>query len=80
MKELLEEIVKSLVDHPDHIQIRSVEGEQLTIFELRVYPCDLRKVIGRQGRMAKTIRIILSGVGITVGHNNRGSIGSPGVD
>src|SRR5258708_10628545 len=50
MKELVESIARALVDHPEEVQVRSVEGSQATILELRVHPEDLGKVIGRQGR------------------------------
>jgi uncharacterized protein len=64
MKELIEAIVKALVDNPDQVQVRAIEGEQTTVFELRVHPSDLGEVIGRQGRMAKSIRCILGAVGM----------------
>ena len=63
MKELLEAIAKALVDNPDQVQVRSIEGEEATVLELRVHPSDLGKVIGRQGRMAESMRIILGAVG-----------------
>jgi hypothetical protein len=64
MKELLEAIAKSLVDHPDQVQVRAIEGEQNTVFELRVDKSDLGKVIGRQGRTIKAIRNILVASGM----------------
>jgi hypothetical protein len=64
MKELIEAIVKALVDNPDQVQVRAIDGEQITVFELRVHPSDLGKVIGRQGRMAKSIRWILGAAGM----------------
>jgi predicted RNA-binding protein YlqC (UPF0109 family) len=64
MNALLQAIIKSLVDYPDHVQIRSVESEQLTVFELRVHPTDLGKVIGRNGRTAESIRTILIGASV----------------
>jgi predicted RNA-binding protein YlqC (UPF0109 family) len=64
MKELVEAIAKALVDKPDHVQVHAVEGEQVTVLELRVDPTDLGKVIGRQGRTAKSIRTILGAVGM----------------
>lgn len=64
MKELVEAIAKALVDNPDQVQVRSVEGEQVTVLELRVDPTDLGKVIGRQGRTAKSIRTILGAAGM----------------
>jgi uncharacterized protein len=62
MKELVEAIAKALVDNPDAVQVRAIEGEQVTLFELRVHPSDLGKVIGRQGRTARAIRTILTAV------------------
>ena len=64
MKELAEAIAKALVDNPDQVHVRAIEGEQVTVFELRVHPSDLGKVIGKQGRTAKAIRTILSAVGM----------------
>ena len=64
MKELVEAIAKALVDHPEEVQVRAVEGEQVTVMELRVHPTDLGKVIGRQGRTAKSIRTILGAAGM----------------
>ncbi len=64
MKELVEAIAKALVDNPDQVQVRAVEGEQVTVLELRVDPTDLGKVIGRQGRTAKSIRTILGAAGM----------------
>jgi predicted RNA-binding protein YlqC (UPF0109 family) len=64
MKELVEAIVKALVDNPDQVHVRAIEGEQVTVFELRVHKSDLGQVIGRQGRTAQAIRTILSAVGM----------------
>lgn len=64
MKDLVEAIAKALVDNPDQVVVRSVEGEQVTVLELRVHPTDLGKVIGRQGRTAKSIRTILGAAGM----------------
>jgi predicted RNA-binding protein YlqC (UPF0109 family) len=64
MKELLEAIAKALVDNPDEVQVRAIEGEQVTVLELRVHPSDLGRVIGRQGRMADSIRTILAAAGM----------------
>ncbi len=50
MRELLETIAKALVDDPDRVQVRAVEGEEVTVLELRVDPSDVGKVIGRNGR------------------------------
>src|SRR5437773_12102616 len=64
MKELIEAIAKALVDNPDQVQVRPVEGEQVTVLELRVHPSDLGKVIGKQGRTARSIRTILGAAGM----------------
>ena len=60
MKDLLELIVRSLVDQPDDITINQVDGDQTTVLELSVAPDDLGKVIGRQGRTARCIRTLLA--------------------
>ena len=59
-KDLVEYIVKSLVDFPNDVAVNVVEGEQSTILELKVATEDIGKVIGKQGRIAKAIRTILS--------------------
>jgi predicted RNA-binding protein YlqC (UPF0109 family) len=64
MKELPEAIVKALVDNPDQVQVRAVEAERVTVLELRVHPSDLGRVIGREGRMADSIRTILAAAGM----------------
>ena len=62
MKELLIYIARSLVEHPDQVTVTEVpNGEELTL-ELRVAPEDMGKVIGRQGRIAKEIRILMRSV------------------
>lgn len=63
MKELIELIARSLVDHPDDVRVNEVEGAQTTVLELRVADGDLGKVIGKQGRTARAIRTILSASG-----------------
>ncbi len=64
MKELIVEIAKALVDNPDEVSVQAVEGEQTTVLELRVAQSDLGKVIGKQGRTARSIRTILSAAGM----------------
>jgi predicted RNA-binding protein YlqC (UPF0109 family) len=64
VKELVEQIAKALVDHPEQVQVRAVEGEQVTVLELRVATSDLGKVIGKQGRTARSIRTILGAAGM----------------
>lgn len=64
MKELLELIAKSLVDEPDEVGVTEIAGEQTTVLELRVSRDDLGKVIGKQGRTARSIRTILAAAGM----------------
>lgn len=59
MKELINYIAKNIVDNPDSVNVSEVEGERTTILELRVAPEDLGKVIGKQGRIVKAMRVIL---------------------
>ncbi|HZX47021.1 MAG TPA: KH domain-containing protein [Clostridia bacterium] len=59
MKELVEFIARSLVDHPEHVEVRQVDGEKSIIVELKVDPEDMGKVIGKHGRIAKAIRTIV---------------------
>ena len=64
MKDLVTEIAKALVDIPEEVTVREVEGEQVTVLELRVAPTDLGKVIGKQGRTARSIRTLLGAAGM----------------
>ncbi|MBI1789837.1 MAG: KH domain-containing protein [Acidobacteria bacterium] len=59
MKQLIEDIAKALVDIPEEVSVNEVLGEQVTVLELRVAQSDLGKVIGKQGRTARSIRTIL---------------------
>ena len=60
---LVEDIAKALVDIPNEVVVKEVDGEQVTVFELRVAQGDLGKVIGKQGRTARSIRTLLGAVG-----------------
>jgi predicted RNA-binding protein YlqC (UPF0109 family) len=64
VKELIELIAKSLVDNPDRVEVFQLDGEQSSIIELKVAPEDLGKVIGKQGRTAQAIRLILGAAGM----------------
>ena len=66
MKELVELIAKALVDQPEKVVVSVLDGEQTTILELKVAPEDLGKVIGKQGRTARAIRIILGAAGMKI--------------
>jgi hypothetical protein len=60
LRTLIEFIAKSLVDHPDHVDVKEIEGEKTTIIELRVAEDDLGKIIGRHGRTAKAMRTVIN--------------------
>jgi predicted RNA-binding protein YlqC (UPF0109 family) len=60
MRELVESIARALVDDMENVHVTEVEGEQVTVLELRVAPHDIGKVIGKQGRTARAIRTILN--------------------
>ncbi len=64
MKELVEYIAKSIVDHPDEVTVTEVEGNKATVLELKVHPEDMGKVIGKQGRIAKAIRTVVNAAAI----------------
>lgn len=64
MKELVEMIAKSLVDSPDKVHVSQLDGVQSSIIELKVAPEDVGKVIGKQGRTAQAIRVILGAAGM----------------
>ena len=67
MRELLMSIVKVLVDHPEDIQVQSVEGERTTVLELKVHQEDIGKVIGRKGRIINALRIIIKSAAVKDG-------------
>ncbi len=67
MKELIEYIVKGLVDNPEKVNIKEVAGEKSIIYELRVGEGDLGKVIGKEGRTAKAIRTIITAAAMKQG-------------
>jgi predicted RNA-binding protein YlqC (UPF0109 family) len=67
LKELIEYIAKALVDHPDRVEVKEIAGEKTLIYELRVGQGDLGKVIGKEGRTAKSIRAIISAAAMKQG-------------
>ncbi|MCG6553320.1 MAG: KH domain-containing protein [Candidatus Magnetominusculus sp. LBB02] len=67
MKNLVEVMARALVDKPDDVSVKEVDGEKTTIFELRVASNDLGKVIGKQGNTARAMRTILSAAGTKIG-------------
>lgn len=58
MKDLIEYLVRALVDEPDQVNIKEVEGEESTTYEIRVASTDLGKVIGKQGKIANALRTV----------------------
>ena len=64
MKDLVTDIAKALVDLPEEVSVREVAEEQVTVLELRVAASDLGKVIGKQGRTARSIRTLLGAAGM----------------
>jgi predicted RNA-binding protein YlqC (UPF0109 family) len=67
MKDLVSYIAKALVDNPSHVKLTEISGDQTSVFELRVAKEDLGKIIGKQGRTVKAIRIILATASIKRG-------------
>ena len=59
MKDILETIIRNLVDNKDAIEIKELEGEQSVVFEVKVAEEDMGKIIGKQGKIASSIRTIM---------------------
>lgn len=59
MKALIEVIAKSLVKNPDQVSVTATTDKGVTVYELRVAPEDMGKVIGKQGRIAKALRTVV---------------------
>ena len=64
MKVLVAYIAKSLVDKPEEVVVTEIKGQKITVVELKVARKDIGKIIGKQGRTAQAIRIILSAAGL----------------
>lgn len=64
MKGLVETIAKALVDHPDEVRVAAVESDRMIVYELSVHPDDVGKVIGKQGRIAKALRTVVSSASV----------------
>lgn len=63
MKEIIEIIAQALVDQPDFVSVKEIDGPHTSILELKVAKADVGKIIGKQGRTASAMRIILNAVG-----------------
>ncbi|OAT79517.1 KH domain-containing protein [Desulfotomaculum copahuensis] len=59
MKEVVEILAKALVDRPDQVSVNMIEKEKSYLIELKVAPEDMGKVIGKQGRIARAIRMVV---------------------
>ncbi len=68
--DLIEYIAESLVDHPDEVKIKELEGERVTILELSVAEEDLGKVIGKYGRTLRAMQTLLSAAGLKTNKKN----------
>ena len=62
MRELLEQLIRDLVDKPDEVVVNEVETERMVIYELRVGDGDVGKIIGRHGRTATALRTLISAI------------------
>ncbi len=67
MKALIEVMAKALVDKPEEVKVSEIDGEKTTVYELRVAQSDLGKVIGKQGKTARSMRTILGAAGTKIG-------------
>jgi predicted RNA-binding protein YlqC (UPF0109 family) len=67
MKELIEYIAKALVDHPDSVDVKEIEGDKTTVYELRVGAGDLGKIIGREGKTVNSVRTIVTAASMKKG-------------
>ncbi|WP_139492890.1 KH domain-containing protein [Brevibacillus dissolubilis] len=65
MKELVETIAKALVDHPEEVRVNEVDKERALVYELSVHPNDMGKIIGKQGRIAKALRSVVTAAAVT---------------
>ncbi len=64
MKDLVETIAKALVDHPEDVRVNEVENNQVIVYELSVHSSDIGKVIGKQGRIAKAFRTVITSAAV----------------
>lgn len=68
VEELVREIARALVDEPSAVEVQSVARDENTVLKLKVAPGDVGKVIGKQGRTARSVRTILSAVSMKLHH------------
>lgn len=63
MKKIIETIILNLVDNKEAVEVKEVQGEKSIVFEVKVANEDMGKVIGKQGRLAKSIRTVVKSIG-----------------
>lgn len=68
VEELVRGIARALVDEPSAVEVKSEERDESTLLKLRVAPQDLGKVIGKQGRTARSVRTVLGAVSMKLHH------------
>lgn len=66
MEELVSVIARALVDHPEEVRVEVVDKEQVIVYELYVHPDDVGKVIGKQGRIAKALRTVVTSAAVKI--------------
>ena len=67
MKAFVEYVVKALVDYPEQVDVKEVDGERVVVFEVRLNPTDIGKVIGKSGRTITAIRTLLTSAAAKLG-------------
>ena len=67
MRELIEYIAKALVDKPDSVDIKEIEGEKTVVYELKVGTGDMGKIIGREGKTVNAVRTIIAAASMKKG-------------
>ncbi|MEF3303017.1 KH domain-containing protein [Paenibacillus sp. GYB003] len=72
MKDLITVIAKALVDHPEDVAVSEAEEKDELVYRLSVHPSDMGKVIGKQGRIAKALRTVVTSAAVK--HNKRVSV------
>lgn len=78
MKEFVELVVKALVDHPEQVDVKEVDGERVVVFELRLNQGDIGKIIGKSGRTITAIRTLLTSAAAKQGKRAMLEIIEPG--
>jgi len=67
MRDMVEFIAKALVDHPEAVQVRQIEGERAIVIEVKVAPDDVGKIIGKQGRIVNALRTVVKAAAVRTG-------------